>query len=127
MARIPSRRTASVDTVSCQYISTNVVTPPSNISTITHFGSQHDFVRGLLRLERPDIFVEPLHQGDVVGIAPLESHRHVAVGIDSPGMSTLPVPSISRTPGCSRPERFDPPGIVADQRRDGDPPRRPPP
>ena len=82
-----------------------------------HFGSQHDFVRGLLRLERPDIFVEPLHQGDVVGIAPLEGHRHVAVGIDQSRHEHLTRAVDLPRPGMLPPERFDPPGIGADQRQ----------
>jgi len=40
-----------------------------------------DVVVGLARFERPDMVVEPLHEGHIVGIASLERHGHVAMGI----------------------------------------------
>ena len=61
--------------------------------------------------------MQPLHQGDVVGIAPLESHRHVAVGIDKSRHENLARAVDLPHPGMLPPERFDPPGIVADQRQ----------
>ena len=51
-----------------------------------HFGraeqcAHADVVVGLARFERPDMVVEPLHEGHIVGIASLERHGHVAMGI----------------------------------------------
>ena len=46
--------------------------------------AQLHVVRGLVRLERPDIVVEPRHQRDVVGIAALEGHGRVAMGVHQP-------------------------------------------
>ena len=51
-----------------------------------HFGraeqcAHADVVVGLARFERPDMVVEPLHEGHIVSIASLERHGHVAMGI----------------------------------------------
>ena len=46
--------------------------------------AQRHVVGRLARLERPYIVVEPLHQGDIVGITALQRHGGVAVGIDKP-------------------------------------------
>lgn len=55
-----------------------------------HFGrteqcAHADVVVGLARFERPDMAVEPLHEGHIVGIAALERHGHVAMGIHQSG------------------------------------------
>ena len=55
-----------------------------------HFGrteqcAHADVVVGLARFERPDMVVEPLHEGHIVGIAALERHGHVAMGIHQSG------------------------------------------
>ena len=46
--------------------------------------AQRHIVGRLTRLEGPDIVVEPLHQGDVVGKAALQGHGRMAVGVHQP-------------------------------------------
>ena len=52
-------------------------------------GTQRHVVARLERFEGPDIVVEPLHEGDIVGIAALKGHRHVAVGVHQAGHQHL--------------------------------------
>ena len=55
-----------------------------------HFGcaeqcADTDVVVGLMRFEWPYMVVEPLHEGDIVGVAALEGHRHVTMRIHQSG------------------------------------------
>ena len=48
-------------------------------------GPEHHLLGGLFRLERPDGFVEPAHERDVVRAVALERHRRMAMSVDQPG------------------------------------------
>ena len=56
-------------------------TPEQHLDDAQRHAQRH-VVGRLAPLEGPDVVVEPLHEGDVVGVAPLERHRRVAVGVD---------------------------------------------
>ena len=67
--------------------------------------AQLHVVRGLVRLERPDVVVEPRHQRNVVGIAALQGHGRMAVGVHQPRHEEFAPAVDLPEPGMRRAER----------------------
>ncbi len=55
-------------------------------------GAPVDVLGGQLRLGRPDVTLQPLHQRQVVGVAAEEGHRRVRVAVDESGHDRGPAP-----------------------------------
>ena len=68
----------------------------------------HEFIADPAALDRPDVLLEPAHEGQVVGDAPHERHSRVGVGVDEPRQERVlakrhgPVRGVARACLCVR-------------------------
>ena len=82
VARRPASRTARAVASGCQYMSQKRAVPVRIISSAGEPRPPVDVLALELRLDRPDLLLQPAHQRQVAAVAAEQGHRRVGVAVD---------------------------------------------